>query len=361
METFANAFRGYEREEVDRLLSRLQNEMATLKQSNASLRDRASELRSELNVLQAKNTEISSRLKSSPDKPTYSNLGAQFEEFLRIGEEKSERLISEARAEADLLRQNTQAKTSRTVREAEEFAQKLFAETHARVDELRLTSETSAADTIAQANVKMAEASELVSTARRAAAAQLAEAERVIAEERSALQRRLEAERAVIAERAEKANQDLSEAEELMRLREDQLERENLRNHQDAVEQANRIITEANARAAEASRRASEVAAESEATLTTARLNAQEIVGDARLLASGLVDQARIRATDLTAKTRMHIDLLLERLIARTERLREERELLDEYVQKVTDARSTEMIVSQFEEQTHSSPADTIE
>lgn len=358
---FKASFRGYAESDVTPLLSRLRNELATIRQSNDVLKQRADEVRAELNVIQAHNRDLSARLKTSPDKPSYSNLGAQFEEHLRMGEEKSDRLVSEARAETELLRQNTQAKASRKIREAEEFAQKLLAETHARVDELRLTSETSAADSIAQANVKLAEASELVSTARREAAAQLAETEREIAEERSILQRNLELERSAIAELAERSNRELSDTEESIRLREDQFERENMRYHQEAVESANRLITEANLRAAQVSQRSSQVASESEVTLTTARLNAESIIADARLLASGMVDQARIRATDLTAKTRLHIDVLLERLAVRAERLREERELLDDYVQRVTDARSTEMIVSQFEEEMHSALPDVAE
>ncbi|MGV1033595.1 MAG: DivIVA domain-containing protein [Microbacteriaceae bacterium] len=358
-EPFTSSFRGYEREEVDRSLERLQNELATLKQSNDGLLGRVEESRAELNVVQAKNRELSNRIKSVPEKANYTNLGSQFEEFLRVGEAKSDRLVSDARAEAELLRQTTQAKTSRLIREAEEYAQTLIAETHARVDEIRLKSETTAADTITQANVKLAEASEIISTARREAALKVADAERQIAEERSALKRHLELERAALQAISEQNARESNAADEEMRLREDQLERENLRHHREAVEAANRVIAEANDRASQVTMRASEVTAASESSLTQARVTANGIVADARSLAVSMINQARIRATDLTAKTRLHIDVLVDRMVARTERLREERELLDEFVTSVTDVRSAEMLVSHFEESLRSETIDS--
>lgn len=358
-EPFASSFRGYDRDEVDRSLQRLRNELATLKQSNDGLLSRVKESRAELNVVQAKNRELSNRIKSVPEKASYTNLGSQFEEFLRVGEEKSERLVSDARAESELLRQTTQAKTSRLIREAEEYSQTLLAETHARVDEIRLKSETRAAETITQANVKLAEASEVISTARREAAMKVADAERQIAEERSALKRHLELERAALQAISEQNARDLNAADEEMRMREDALERDNLRHHQEAVEAANRVISEANDRATQVTMRASEVAMMSESGLTQARLTANGIVADARSLAVSMINQARIRATDLTAKTRLHIDVLVDRMVARTERLREERELLEQFVSSVTDLRSAEMLVSHFEESLRSDASES--
>ena len=353
-ELFPTSFRGYERSDVDRALERLENELATLRQTNSVLSERVEETRSELIVRQSRNRELNSRLKSGRDKASYANLGSQFEEYLRVGEERSERLVSEARAEAELLRQTTQAKASRTVREAEEFAQRLLSDTHSRIDEMRLKSESSAAETTAVANTKLAEASEIVSTARRGAASRIAEVEREIAEARSALKRRIELERAELQEIADHNARALAEAEEEIRLREDQLERDNMRAHQNAVEAANRMIGEANDYATQVALRASEIAAQAEASLTQANLKAESILADARALASGMLDQARIRVTELSAKTRLHIDLLLERTVARADRLREERELLDEYLAAAADPRSSEMIVSGFEERAHS-------
>lgn len=349
-EPFASSFRGYEREEVDRAVERLRNELETLKQSGRALAEQLDDVRAELNVTQAKNRDFVNRIRAVTEKVSYSNLGSQFEEFLRIGEEKSERLVSDAKAESELQRQTAQAKASRVVREAEEYAQSLLAETHARIDEVRLKSETSAADTIAQANSKLAEASEVVSTARREAAARIAEAERQLSDERAQLRRRIDEERATIQDLAEQSARELAVAEEEMRLREDQLERENLRHHQEAVEAANRVIGEANDYATQVSMRAGEIAGLSESGLVQARASANGIVTDARSLAVSLINQARIRATDVTAKTRLHIDVLLERMLSRTEQLREERELLDEFVTSVSDIRTAEMLVSQFEE-----------
>lgn len=187
----------------------------------------------------------------------------------------------------------------------------------------------------------------------------VADAERQIAEERSALKRHLELERAALQAISEQNARDLNAADEEMRMREDALERDNLRHHQEAVEAANRVISEANDRATQVTMRASEVAMVSESGLTQARLTANGIVADARSLAVSMINQARIRATDLTAKTRLHIDVLVDRMVARTERLREERELLEQFVSSVTDLRSAEMLVSHFEESLRSDASDS--
>ncbi len=353
MAEFETSFRGYDPEDVERVLFRLRNELETLRQSSALLEERAAELRSEVTTLAGREEELNRRVSTSPDKPSYRNLGSQFEEALRVGEERAERMVAEGRAEASLTRQTAEAKASRRIREAEETAQVLLADTNARIDELRLTSETKSAELITQANTKLAELAELASTARRQAATNIAEGERKIAEDRSALLRDLELQRSNMQDMIEATSREISIASEEMRNREEQFERENMRYHQEAAENANRMINEANERVADVTRRASEVAQETDVLLRNARIRADEIINDARLMAVGMVEQSSMRATDLTAKTRHHIDLLLDRLVTRTERLKEEREYLDSYVERVNDVRTAEMIVSEFEEEMH--------
>lgn len=352
------SFRGYDKDAVDRAVERLRNELATVEQNNEQLRAQVHELRDESAALESKNRQLTAKIRSIPENPSYANLGAQFEEALRSGEEQADRMLAEAKAEAELSRQTAQSRASRILREAEERAQKLLADTNARVDELRLTSESLAADITARANVKQAETSELLSTARRSAASRVAEAERKFAEQRSALQRNIEVERAALYEFAEETDRQRVAAEEALRLRGEQSELENMQRHQDAVERANRVISEANQRAREVSGRASEITAESELALSTAKAKADEMVRDARLLALGLINQATERAQQISEQTRQHVDALLDRMVARTERLREERERLDEYSSVVTDVRTSEMLIAQFEENVHSRSRD---
>ena len=160
----------------------------------------------------------------------------------------------------------------------------------------------------------------------------------------------MDAERAALAELAERTAQERLDAEEVLRLREEQFERENMQRHQDAVELSNRLISEANQKAAEISARAQEIAQESEALLSSSHAKADEIMSDARRLAASLLDQAQLRANSLGDKTRKQLEGLLERTMARMEALREERELLDEFVSDISEARSTDMLIAEFEE-----------
>ena len=353
MSHLGTKFRGCDRESVDRALDRLTNELETVTQSRENLVSQTEELRQQLDALDVKARSLTSRIQAVPENPRYSHLGAQFEEVLRLGEEHAERLTAQTRDEVELIRSAAQSQANQMLREAEDASQKLLADAHSRVDELRLTTETLSADLVVKANIKQAEASEILSSARRGSAALVAQAERDFAEQRSALQRALEVERAELHAFAEETDREGIAAEEALRVRQELSERQNMQRHQDAVERSNLIITAANKHSREVSAKSTEVTAECELLLRNTHVTAEEIVLDARLLAVRMLEQATRRVHLLGEQARSYVDVLLERVVVKTADAREERELLDSYLRLVGDSRPAEMIVAEFEENLH--------
>src|SRR5690606_31697291 len=122
---FGTSMRGYNRHEVDRAISNLDSEISILRTENYELQQNYDELAAELRVLKAK-------VRRMPAKPNYSVLGAQFEEVLRLAEEKAEKLVSDATQEAEQIRKNSEAESGRVLREASQRADKLVSDATAR-------------------------------------------------------------------------------------------------------------------------------------------------------------------------------------------------------------------------------------
>lgn len=105
---FGTELRGYRRDEVERSLNDLRRELI---KSNNDRADAAKEIR----LLQARVSELQGELDEAGT-PTYSGLGTRLESTLRVAEEQSTRLISQADIDAQRLRASSRAEAERTVR-----------------------------------------------------------------------------------------------------------------------------------------------------------------------------------------------------------------------------------------------------
>ena len=341
--SFTTSFRGYDRSEVERTVSDLTREVETLRQSNSGLR-------AEIEQAEAKNRELTNKIKSLPDRPNFANLGAQFEEVLRLGEEKAQRLVADALEEAAKIRQRAEADVAKLERDAALRAEQVYSDAQARANELRLTSESAASNVTTQASGRLSEASEILSTARLEAAAIIAEAEREIAASRTKLQRDMESERAALAELAEKVANDRLAAEEAIRVRQEEAEQENLRSHQEAVLLSTQLLSEANRKAEEVALRTNAIAVESEEMLRSARATSEAVLEDSRQLSSGIIEHAQTRAKETSEATREHVEALLSRALRRIDSLREEREIIEQFTEKIREVRSTDALIAEIEE-----------
>jgi len=95
-EAFTTAMRGYNRDEVDSAIQDLRRELIKANTDKAEATKEVKRLTATVEDLQAEIEETGS--------PTYSGLGSKLENILRVAEEQSTRLISQADIDAEKLR-----------------------------------------------------------------------------------------------------------------------------------------------------------------------------------------------------------------------------------------------------------------
>ena len=89
-ENFSLEMRGYKRDEVDRVISELRAELEHLRDYNFNASSEADSLRAEIAALK----------KKKDSSPGYAELGAQFEQTLRLAEEQAKKLVQDAGQDA---------------------------------------------------------------------------------------------------------------------------------------------------------------------------------------------------------------------------------------------------------------------
>lgn len=348
-ESFSTTFGGYDRGEVDRLVKDLEQQLSLLRVNNESMRDEIETLENQVASEKARQSVLASKADSLPERLSYTALGPQFEEVLRLAEEKSERLVTDARSEANRLRSSSIARSAELTREAEERANAIIGEADRRSAEMLQLAESTATDVITQALMRPALAAERLSEARREADEIIRAADAEIAESRAAFQRGADAEDAALAELVERTNRERREFEDALRAREQKFATDSELRQTEAVELSNRLLTEAQQKASEINATSSGISAEIDILERTSQARIDEVLGDARRVAAGILDSAQNQAATIAELTNAYSDSLFERSRGRAELVREERELVDSFLSDITDSRATDKLISQYE------------
>lgn len=128
------AKKGLDPQQVNVALSDVQFEVSRLETERAEIDKRIDKLTREV-------AEVRSALKRASAKPSFSDLGAAFEQTLRVAEEQAGKLISDAQATSAVTRRAAEEEAVTLTENAQKQAQKLVAETEARVERLLKESE----------------------------------------------------------------------------------------------------------------------------------------------------------------------------------------------------------------------------
>ena len=107
-ENFSLEMRGYKKDEVDRVLSELRAELEHLRDYNFNASSETESLRTEVAALKRKKDSA----------PGYAELGAQFEQTLRLAEEQAKKLVSDAGQDAIRVRETAKAESEQVSRKA---------------------------------------------------------------------------------------------------------------------------------------------------------------------------------------------------------------------------------------------------
>ena len=114
---FSLELRGYKRDEVDQAVQQLRRELIKANTDKAETAKEVKRLTATVEDLQAELDETGS--------PTYAGLGMKLESTLRIAEEQSTRLISQADIDAERLRSQTHAEVLKLRTDAVAAAEKV--------------------------------------------------------------------------------------------------------------------------------------------------------------------------------------------------------------------------------------------
>ena len=124
-EQFTIAFRGYEKDEVDRVLAELRAELEHIREYNFTASSEVEALKSERNALKE-------QIKNG-GAPGYAALGAQFEQTLRLAEDQARKLVADAGQDAVRIRETAKAESEQLTRKAQNNADRIIADASARV------------------------------------------------------------------------------------------------------------------------------------------------------------------------------------------------------------------------------------
>ena len=288
---FGTAISGYNRAEVDKHVAWLQKNLADIEQYNSmAIREQ--------NALRERVVELEESLKLNRS-PGYAQVGAQFEQTLRLAEAEAAKLVNDAAKDSVKARETAKAEAERVKFEAADEAEKLIASSKreakasisrankesreildAAEDEMqRVESERARLEK--EANVVRSDADNYVS---RVKAELQSEVERIQNENARLLKRSAEIE----SEISEKI--DVGEKQSLQIFSKVQSEAEQMRN-------------EAERELAAATQEASSLIENAEETLDNARSEADRMASESQGMALALISDARARAEAISMKS----------------------------------------------------------
>ncbi len=147
-ENFSLEMRGYKRDEVDRVLAELRAELEHVRDYNYTASAELEQVKNELETLKRKKTAT----------PGYAELGAQFEQTLRLAEEQAKKLVSDAGQDAIRIRETAKAESEQVTRKAQQKADQLVKEAEAKLAEAKLEAERLSTEILNTAKNREAEA-----------------------------------------------------------------------------------------------------------------------------------------------------------------------------------------------------------
>ncbi|GAA3774384.1 hypothetical protein GCM10022240_27760 [Microbacterium kribbense] len=332
--TFSTAFRGYDKDEVDRLVTDLnarlratgeestklrqyqQRASTAVKQSRAKAEKLATEvarlqaeaadddtvaaLRGELTAAQLQVAESAKQVQALTDELRESSGEStghgQFEEILRVAEEQASVLIRNATVQGERLLDSAREEIEKRRKDAQAEAEAIVSHAQHDAAQARLRIDTELTAHQARLEREAAHSAEKVDQAQQESGAIRSEAEKGAAALRSMVARETSRDRAEAEAAVRELRVRALEFEASLSRRQDDAHQEFLVLHNQAVAHAERITQDANEQVAASLEHAQRVSAKADDFERLARSQAQQIEADARVRASELLDQARTKA-----------------------------------------------------------------
>ena len=288
---FASAVGGYSRSEVDNYVSWLEKNLRELEQYN-SLAVR------EQQALRERLVEIEGQLKAAKS-PGYAQLGAQFEQTLRLAESEAAKLVNDASKDAIKIRETAKAESERIRFETEEELRELNSQAQREAKSIVAKAKREANAVVEEAeDIKSRVAAERAQLDKEAAVVR-SDADNYAAKVKAELQadvERIQSENARLLKRSAEIESeirekiDLGEKQALDIFRRVQKEAEEMR---DMAEQELKNATE----------EAASLIENAELTLENARAEADRLASESQAMALNILADARGRAEGLALRS----------------------------------------------------------
>ena len=298
------AKRGLDPAQVDIALGDVQAEATRLEGERAQIDKQIDKLTREI-------AEVRSALKRASAKPSFSDLGAAFEQTLRVAEEQAGKLISDAQVSSSETRRAAEAEASAITESAEKQAATLLKDSQERVTRLLAESEKKLAATLKAAQTALAQAEPLFVEAEKIASSVSREGEQRRLALETELAQEVEQSRAEIATLRQLHERDHRRISEEVDAARAKAERESSRLAAENEVYVRQLLDSSQVQFDEASERAREMVVEAQANFGLARQEAIAMLREARETAARIVRRARVRAETLTQRLEERNAILL--------------------------------------------------
>lgn len=368
--TFTQAFRGYEKAEVDAAIAtmreqlgrisrdlddadeRRRSEIAELKQQHdraladalADADTRAAQLEDELAAWKAQADDaagqiavLTSELTEAPEGVGEPQSRQQFEAVLRVAEEQASVLIHNAATQAERLLQAAREEADGKRTELAADVARITAQAQQDADQVRLRIDTELTAHEARLERESAHAAEKVVQAEREAATVRTEAEKGAAALRAMVTRETTDMRAEAERDVREMNARVLEFEETLTRRQDDAQQEFLVLHNQAVAHAERITSDANEQVAASLEHAQRISAKADDYERLMRTQAQAIEAEAQAKARDTLDRARAKAQKIVETVTGHTTGVLRDAEDRTRQLRWQQQQLSSFMAEVRE------------------------
>ncbi|MGF6822593.1 DivIVA domain-containing protein [Microbacterium sp. ZKA21] len=365
--SFTQAFRGYDKGEVDAAVATLRAQLqraetdvalarngasgeadavrAEAEAAQAEAAERIAELEAAAAAAQAQAAELeqqvatlTSELVEAPKKDgDDEGSRLQFEAVLRVAEEQATVLIQNAATQAERLLEAAREEAESKRAELAADVARITAEAQSEADQVRLRIDTEYTAHEARIAREGAHAAEKVTQAEQEAAAVRAEAEKGSAALRSMVTRETQQQRADAEREVREMNTRVLEFEESLTRRQNDAQQEFLTLHNQAVAHAERITSDANEQVQSSLEHAQRISAKADDYERLMRSQAQTIESDAQVRARETLDRARVKAQRIVETVIGHTTEVLRDAEDRTRQLRWQQQQLNSFMAEVRE------------------------
>jgi vacuolar-type H+-ATPase subunit E/Vma4 len=321
---FSESRRGYEPVDVDRAFAEITTRVARAQSEREEADQVIERLTRELN-------EAKSAIKRANSKPSFSDLGAAFEQTLRVAEEQAGKLLKDAQDEVHELRTNASAEAERITASAVRQAEKLAEEAEKRAGDLAEQSQRRSIEIVQIAESRLEAARVGLDAAREQALKIEQDADQTAVEILAQVQKETDDARAEMSTLRQLNEREQQRVQREIEALQEKTDREARRLSEQTSSYIAEITRDAETQVTEADAHAAGLLEESEALFARAHADGDALVEKSKATAAELVERAQERASALNTRMRIHAQDLYQENVQRLAELEEQRQNVNSF------------------------------